>query len=301
MSSVPPPAYVHPGPPPEPPEYPEGLPPLKTGADLWKPWTAWLAIVLGLAVPLVLGIFAGVIIAATGGDIEDKLPAGVTIALTFAQDAGFILAPILVAGWLATRARRLDFGIRKADRPWVAVAILAGVYVAFIVFSAVWVSALGIKDKDTLPQELGVEDSTLNLVLVLVLVTVVAPIAEEFLFRGYIYRALSNWRGVWPAAIISGVIFGGIHLGSSPVGFVVPLMALGVGLALLYHWTGSLFLPVALHAFNNSIAFGATQDDWAWRYALSIPGAVIVSLLGLWLIGRALGDRPGCAAVVSAP
>lgn len=297
MTSVPPPAYVHPGPPPELPERPEGLPPLRTGADTWKPWTAWLAIAAALAVPLVLGIFAGIGVAAAGGDLEE-LPPGVLIGLTFAQDVGFILAPLLLATWLATRPTAADFGLRKPNRVWLAIGLLFAVYVGFIVLSGIWVEALGIDQEDTLPDELGVEDSTVNLVLVLILVTVMAPVAEELLFRGYMYRALRNWRGVWPAAIISGIVFGGIHVGSSPIGFVVPLAILGVGLALLYHWTGSLYLPVALHALNNSIAFGASQD-WGWQIAATIPVAIGVSLGSLWLLSRALGRRRAAAAGIT--
>jgi membrane protease YdiL (CAAX protease family) len=294
MTSVPPPAYVHPGPPPELPERPEGLPPVPAGADRWKPWTAWLAIAAALAVPLVLGIVAGAFVAAAGGDLEE-LPPGVLIGLTFAQDIGFIVVPLLLATWLATRPTAEDLGLRKPRRVWVAIGLLFAVYVGFIVLSGIWVEALGIDQEDTLPDELGVEDSTVNLVLVLILVTVMAPVAEELLFRGYMYRALRNWRGVWPAAIISGVLFGGIHVGSSPVGFIVPLAILGVGLALLYHWTGSLYLPVALHALNNSIAFGASQE-WDWQIAATIPVALGVSLGALHLLARGLGRRRGAAA-----
>lgn len=294
MTSVPPPAYVHPGPPPELPERPEGLPPLRTGADTWKPWTAWLSIAAALAVPLVFGIIAGVFVAAAGGDLED-LPPGVLIGLTFVQDIGFIVVPLLLATWLATRPTALDFGLRKPGRIWVSIGLLFAVYVGFILLSGIWVEVLGIEQEDTLPDELGVKDSTVNLVLVLILVTVMAPVAEEILFRGYIYRALRNWHGVWPAAILSGALFGGIHVGSSPIGFIVPLAILGVGLALLYHWTGSLYLPVALHALNNSIAFGASQD-WGWQIAATIPAALAVSLGALWLLGRALGRRRAAGA-----
>ncbi|MBJ7331733.1 MAG: CPBP family intramembrane metalloprotease [Solirubrobacteraceae bacterium] len=289
MTSVPPPAYVHPGPPPDRPERPEGLPPLVEGADAWKPWSAWVAVVAALTVPIVFGIVAGLGVAIAGGDLTD-MPAGVLIALTFLQDVGFIAVPLLIASWIASRPTARDFGLRVPERKWRAVGLIAAVYLGFIVLSAIWVGVLGIDEKDSLPDELGVKDSSLNLILVLLLVTMVAPVAEEMLFRGYMFRALRNWKGVWPAALLSGMTFGGIHLGSSPVGFVVPLMVFGVGLALLYQWTGSLYAPVALHALNNSIAFGATQD-WEWQIPVTIAGSVTASLLALWLLARFLGPR----------
>ena len=51
----------------------------------------------------------------------------------------------------------------------------------------------------------------------------VAPICEELLFRGYIFTALRNWRGTLPAALIIGLLFGGVHVGSAPVLDLVPL------------------------------------------------------------------------------
>lgn len=298
MTSLPP-AYVHPGPPPEPPEYPEGLPPLRQGADTWKWWTGLLVLALAFTVPIVLGIFAGIGIAVSGGDLEDDMPSGVLIALTFAQDIGFILAPLLMAGWLATRPKAEDFGLAPPARPWIAGLLLLGVYFAFVAISGIYVELGGFEAEDQLPDELGVDESTVNLVLVLFLVVVMAPVAEELLFRGYVYRALRNGTGVWVAALVSGLIFGGIHLGSSPTEFIPPLMLLGVGLALLYQWTGSLYAPVALHAFNNSIAFGVSQD-WGWEIPVTIVGSIVVSLLALKLLAGVLGTRRAAAAGIVA-
>ncbi len=297
MTSLPP-AYVHPGPPPEPPEYPEGLPPLKVGAATWKPWTGFLVIVLAFSVPLVLGLLAGIGIALAGGDLEDDLPSGVLIALTFAQDIGFILAPLLVATWFAARPRSEDFGLAPPRRAWLAVGLLIAVYVGYVVISGIYIQAFGFEAEDQLPDELGVNNSNVNLVLVLVLITVMAPVAEEMLFRGYIYRALRNGLGVAGAAILSGMIFGGIHLGSSPTEFIPPLMLLGVGLGLLYQWTGSLYAPVALHAFNNAIAFGVLIE-WTWQIPLLIAGSIVVSLLALRLLSDALGSRRSAALGVT--
>jgi uncharacterized protein len=93
-----------------------------------------------------------------------------------------------------------------------------------------------------------------------------------------------------PAAIITGAAFGSIHVGSSPVGLLVPLAVLGFGLCLIYAWTRSLYPCVALHAVNNAIAFGVTQD-WTWQIPLLAVGGTCVSLLIVRGIGQALGNR----------
>ena len=104
---------------------------------------------------------------------------------------------------------------------------------------------------------------------------VVAPIAEEFFFRGYFFGALRNWRGVWPAAVLTGLVFGGIHVGSAPVGFLVPLAFFGFLLCLIYDRTRSLYPCMALHCVNNSIAFGV-GEHWGWEIPLVLAGSLAV-------------------------
>jgi len=287
--SVPPPSYVHPGPPPEHPERPEGAPERahRNGLPPWRWWMGLVGVVMGLAIPLVLGVIAGIIVAIAGGDAGD-LPSGVLIALTFLQDVGFVIAAIFVARMARPPTAR-DFGLVRTPL-WRAAGIVAGVYVGFYVFAGIWTQVLNIKEESDLPDELGANHSTAALVAVLVLVCVMAPVCEEFLFRGLLFTSLRVSIGMLPAAIITGAVFGSIHVGSSPVGLLVPLAVLGFGLCLIYAWTRSLYPCVALHAVNNAIAFGVTQD-WTWQIPLLAVGGTCVSLLIVRAIGQALGNR----------
>jgi uncharacterized protein len=160
----------------------------------------------------------------------------------------------------------------------------------------VWVVALSIDDtSQDLPDRLGADGSTLNLLIVVVLITVVAPLGEELFFRGFFFGALRNWRGVWPAAIATGAIFGLIHAGSAPLGLLVPLAAFGVGLCLLYHFSGSLYPCIALHALNNSIALGATLS-WSWEIPVTMAASVVATLAIASQLARLLGGRPAAPA-----
>jgi uncharacterized protein len=286
MSSVPPPlTYPHPGPPPELPERPEGAPERQPA---WAPWTAPVALVSGFAVAIFAYIVIGAIAGAAGAD-PDNLPAGVDIAATVIQDAALVGSAVVFAR-MASRPRPRQFGLRPA-RLWSSAGWLLLTWVGFFAFSAAWVAALGITEKDDLPDQLGADKSTAALIAVALLVCVVAPVCEEVFFRGYFFTALRNWKGVWPAAIITGLTFGAIHAGSAPVGYLVPLAVFGFVLCLLYWRTGSLYPCIALHALNNSVAFGVTQS-WDWQ----IPVVMVSSLAIIALLMLAIGDRAPRAA-----
>jgi membrane protease YdiL (CAAX protease family) len=172
-----------------------------------------------------------------------------------------------------------------------AIGLIALGYIFFISVSAAWVSVLGIHSKDELPKELGVDTSHVALAATAVLVCVIAPVAEEFIFRGYIFPALRNWKGLWPAVVLDGLIFGGIHAGSAPVGYLVPLALFGSVLCLVYVKTGSLYPCMVLHALNNSIAFGAGVG-WDWQIPLVFLGAVAVISAGAVGVRRVFGAAP---------
>lgn len=263
---------------PERPELPEGVDPTPSGPD-WKPWTAWLGLLSGFAGALVGALVVTVIAVAVGASFEDP-PPSVTIVGTFVQDIALILSAVLVAR-MAGAARPWHFGLRRPIGIGRSIGWVAAAYVAFIALSAAWVALLGIDQRDELPEELGADESTAALLAVAVLVAIAAPVAEEFFFRGFFFTALRGWRGMWPAAIITGVVFGAIHLGSSPVGFIVPLAFFGFVLCVLYARTGSLYPCIVLHAINNSIALGVSQD-WTWE----IPVLLAVSL---GVIGAGIG------------
>jgi membrane protease YdiL (CAAX protease family) len=173
---------------------------------------------------------------------------------------------------------------------WAVVA-----WLAFYLFTAAFVGILGLSpEEDDLPEQLGVDDSVVALVAVAILVAVIAPIAEEFFFRGFIFGALRNWRGTWPAAILTGLIFGGIHAGSSDPAYLAPLAFFGAALCWLYAKTGSLYPSIGLHCANNSVAFGVTQD-WGWQIPLLFVGSMALITLLAVLVERRWDPDPAAA------
>lgn len=85
---------------------------------------------------------------------------------------------------------------------------------------------------------------------------VIAPISEEILFRGYIYQTLKRYIGAVPSAFIGALLFAAVH--NNAAGFP-GLALLALALTIAFEWSGSLLVPIIMHAtFNSmSLAWGA--------------------------------------------
>jgi hypothetical protein len=268
-------------------------------ADLprWPPWAPFAAMLLTLVVAIAGATVISVGAQLAGVDVNAaNPPTGVQIGGTVIQDIGLILSAVIFARMTAGRVSAWQFGLRRV-RIGPAVGWLVLIWVAFIVvtnFYASFVHAPKVSDQ---AQELGAGDSTLNLVAVTVLVTVVAPLAEEFFFRGFTFTVLWRWLGWFPGAVFAGAIFAAIHIGSVEAVFLPPLVILGFGLCVLYKQTGSLLPCFVLHALNNSLAIGQSQHfSVTGTVALMIGASTVVVSIGLLAArSRRLNAQPATA------
>jgi membrane protease YdiL (CAAX protease family) len=95
-------------------------------------------------------------------------------------------------------------------------------------------------------------ETTGGLLFNLFMIAFLPAIGEELLFRGVIQRIFTNWTrshhwGIW----ISAILFSALHI--QFYGFV-PRMLLGVLFGYLLIWSGSMWLPILAHFFNNGFA-----------------------------------------------
>ena len=81
------------------------------------------------------------------------------------------------------------------------------------------------------------------------------PITEEIFFRGFVYTGLVPRLGSGRAILASAVVFGGFHI---LPGLIIPTFMTGLLLAWLYHKTGSIWPPIAVHAGQNALALTVT-------------------------------------------
>tara|TARA_B100001057_G_scaffold77007_1_gene71769 strand:+ start:1125 stop:1844 length:720 start_codon:yes stop_codon:yes gene_type:complete len=123
--------------------------------------------------------------------------------------------------------------------------------VLFIIFEELYMLALGIE----MPEGFITFMLSEPLILGLISVIIIAPIAEEFIFRGFLYSQLSRTKlGPWGAVTLSSLLWTFIHFQYEALILVV-LFGFGIFLGYIRMAYNNLSLPIALHAINNTFAF----------------------------------------------
>jgi hypothetical protein len=79
---------------------------------------------------------------------------------------------------------------------------------------------------------------------------IVAPAAEEIVFRGLIFGYLRRW-GLPAAVLVSTALFASLHLSAVPITQVVG----GLVFAIAYHTGRSLMVPICIHTLGNLAIF----------------------------------------------
>lgn len=98
----------------------------------------------------------------------------------------------------------------------------------------------------------GVRSASLpQFIGILLAAAVIAPIAEEIFFRGYVFTAARRTYGVPVAFALSAVLFGLAHLNLQAL---IPILLIGLVFCYVYWKTGSLVPTMVAHAMNNAVA-----------------------------------------------
>lgn len=162
-----------------------------------------------------------------------------------------IFALIFASAFLDARGRQLGFGV-PTTAAQIGFGLIAGLALVFIadIVSAGQAKVFG-PHPEAVAEILKTHKGVVSFVYDFLAVGVIAPFAEELLFRGVIFAGLAQRLPLWWAAVISGVIFGAAHL---DLWSIVPLAVVGTGLALLYRRTGSLWPNIIAHGAFNTFA-----------------------------------------------
>ena len=257
-------------------------------------WIAPAALALGLASGFVATVIVELVGQAFGSSPTHPSDA-VNVISNFFFDFSFVGAAMYFLLVQRRRDLRGFLGYRRI--PWLlGIGSVALAAFAYYVVTLIYGAVVSINQTDKLPSDVGHGFG------IAVFVCVVAPICEEFFFRGFLFGILRQMRvawfgkngGNWLAAVIVGLLFGLAHFDSAQPEFLIPLGFFGFVLCLLRWKTRSLYPGMALHSLNNCIALGVNELAWG---AGSILLICVGALLSIAIITAPLSRRtPATAA-----
>ena len=184
------------------------------------------------------------------------LPIGFNLKVSIVTVLIELLAIGVIAAALAAYNKKFaDIGVNKPK-----LLHLANAFVAFFVYIAVSIVLHSIAQylfsgtyNAEQPQELGYDGlSGIEIVAAFIPLVLLTPLAEELIFRGFMFKGIRRHTPFWVTAIAVSALFGVAH-GQWNVGLDVFSMSLIS--CYLVEKTGSLWPSIFLHVIKNGLAF----------------------------------------------
>ena len=165
------------------------------------------------------------------------------------DSAARLLPPLIALGLLFKRPSHAARVMGLARQ--IEVKAVLGVFSLLMIVDQILRLAMGESGSNSPGGGLSLAESGLwGLAFALVSACLLAPVAEEIIYRGVLFRACRNRLGVMSAALASSAMFALLHFYD---GYgLVSVAIFGFSCALLYAGTSSLTTVIALHMLYNS-------------------------------------------------
>jgi membrane protease YdiL (CAAX protease family) len=287
----------------------------------WRPLAGSLAVlVVGMGSVLLL-MFAGMIVKVavtgelpdTGGTGTNSIFGDETADIAFNLGALALFLPIvLAAAWLIQRRRPGTLSSVAGRLRWRWMLVCSGLAVLFCVVSygTSIVAAIAMDETGGEEHWVGWSDFLVPAVVIVLLVPFQAA-AEEYVFRGWLLQAVGSctlenarsgigrvfsavFRTPWPGIVVGSALFTAGH-GYTSWG-ILDIFLFGAIAAWLAVRTGGLESGIALHVFNNLMAFllpaavgklDMEQGSVPWQVVLAdVVPMVLYALAVVWLARR---------------
>jgi uncharacterized protein len=210
-----------------------------------------------IAILIALGLFA------QGEFSDDRFRAVAEHGGAVAASVLLGLPPALLVLWLATRLAGRSFAsylaLRRPHPKDIAFGLAASAVLLLSLDAIAYLAGYPLSPEFALASVRSARDSGL-VWLVLLGFCVGAPIAEEFIFRGFVFRGWSTtFLGPIGTVVLSSALFAVIHL-QYELFYIAGIFLIGLLFGYLRHRSGSTWLTVITHAFYNLMA--ALQALW---------------------------------------
>ncbi len=135
----------------------------------------------------------------------------------------------------------------------------------------------GLNPTVTLPAT----DTPLNAILATLTIVILAPIAEEGLYRGVILSSYKRF-GVWKSALLSALVFALSHFNLAQLAHQ---FVLGFLLAMVVLLTDNIWYAVAIHTLNNLIALFIGDVIPAYNSLVNLNATNVLILVAMCVVG----------------
>lgn len=125
-----------------------------------------------------------------------------------------------------------------------------------------------------------------------------APLAEEFIFRGFLFTKFQVKTSVWTSMILTSILFAAIHFSISSITTFI----FSICLCIIFYKTKNLAIPILLHVLNNAfvsiisiysmMSISSSSEDFSLEkisqdfYKIALPCFVISLALAYFLIKK---------------
>ncbi len=225
--------------------------PRASGAGIRTEGFRWPDLCLAI---LLAGLFT---YAVAAGWSKAATPAPIKIDQVLPSSLTLLSIAVIVAGFLAYRGADLIrlFGFAKISiwsaAGWALLLLIAAVPLVLV---ATFITAnylQGGADEQQLVllfKEEARQGRYRGVATIVIAGVFLAPVVEEFLFRGYFYGVFKRYLGAAAAAILSAALFAAFHMNLTSI---PGLFTLALCLTAAYERRGSLLVPMGMHALFN--------------------------------------------------
>ncbi|MDU1313655.1 MAG: CPBP family intramembrane glutamic endopeptidase [Clostridium septicum] len=184
--------------------------------------------------------------------------------------------------WIIFKCRKLNLKEEILLKKTKSCNIIGAIILGFFawIFNSSWVGFL--QTLDQFKEAFNVMDQMLsgvgsgNIFVAILVVGIIAPIAEEFIFRGVIYRALKKNMSIVSTIIIQAILFGIFHGNLIQGMYTIPLALV---LGYVTYRTNSLLPAIMIHIVNNTAA--TVMPMFLTGVDITMPLVIILFILGL--------------------
>ncbi len=247
----------------------QNIPPLESAGHM-------IAVALGLILlaeggAFVLGFFAGL-----SGAILDRVAQAAPLCAPdscgraaqstwrgLAGPAGALGAALVFLFSARVRGRTVGQGDRRAGLGDAAVA-RRWVIAALGIVTCAYGTLLSLAYYQARPNQLSevLSTSPWRILITMTIIVVIAPVAEELFFRGWLWVGLRKYWGALPAAALTGVLWAAIHI-EGGIWKPALLLPVAVVLSAARHLGQSVRAPIAIHVLYNLFA---TSPPWHLKW-----------------------------------